>query len=59
MTLEEIKEYQDMAGKGYITLFGYTSCSLTQNLAMKFMWDNQDSGHHKVLFQIIWDSKFH
>ena len=21
---------------------------------MKFMWDNQDSGHHKVLFHIQW-----
>ncbi len=22
---------------------------------MKFMWDNQDSGHHKVLFKIQWN----
>lgn len=23
---------------------------------MKFMWDNQDSGHHKVLFHVKWKS---
>ncbi len=45
MTNDEIKEYQDNIGKGYITLHGYTSCSLTKNLGLSFMWENQDSGH--------------
>ena len=53
MTLEEIKEYQDNKDQ-LIRLFGYTSCSLTKDLAMKFMWENKDSGHHMVLFKIIW-----
>lgn len=22
---------------------------------MKFMWDNQETGHHKVLFHVQWD----
>ena len=55
MTLDEIKDYQDNVGK-YINLFGYTSCSLKKDAAMKFMWQNQDSGHHKVLFHIVWNS---
>lgn len=55
MTLEEIKEYQDNKGK-VIYLFGYTSCSLKKDEALKFAWKNQDSGHHKVLFHIIWNS---
>ena len=54
MTLDEIKDYQDNLGK-WINLFGYTSCSLKKDAAMKFMWQNQDSGHHKVLFHILWD----
>ena len=64
MTLDEIKDYKDNVydpkkdykddeNDGEINLFGYTSCSLKKDAAMKFMWENQDSGHHKVLFHII------
>ena len=38
-----------------ITLYGYTSCSLKKEEAIKFMWENKDTGHHKVLFHIQWD----
>ena len=63
MTLEEIKEFQDEADlvdsdgdpEGKIQLFGYTSCSLSKDEALKFMWENEDSGHHKVLFHIRWN----
>ena len=65
MTLKEIKDFQDNAGKMeedsdgeedpvYISLFGYTSCSLSENKALSFAWENEQSGHHKVLFHIIW-----
>lgn len=27
-------------------------------MAENFMWENQDSGHHKVLFNIKWFSGF-
>ena len=57
MTLAEIKEYKDNIGKR-INLFGYTSCSLDKNAAEKFAWENTDSGHHKVLFNIKWESDF-
>ena len=63
MTLDEIKDYKDNIydpekdykddeNDGEINLFGYTSCSLKKDAAMKFMWENQDSGHQKVLFHI-------
>jgi hypothetical protein len=54
MTLAEIKDYKDNTGK-WITLFGYTSCSLKKNTAMSFMWENASSGHQKVLFHINWN----
>jgi len=54
MTLEEIEEFEDAKGK-VVQLFGYTSTSLDQNLALSFAWDDQRSGHQKVLFQINWD----
>ena len=62
MTLEEIKEFQDCAGKpnrdgGGIQLFGYTSCSISKDEALKFAWQNEDSGHYKVLFHIEWIDK--
>jgi len=39
-----------------IQLFGYTSTSPDKNMALKFAWQNKDSGHHKVLFHIKWKS---
>jgi hypothetical protein len=57
MTEGDIKEYTDEAGTGkYIRLFGYTSTSVNQNVALGFAWQNKDSGHTKVLFHIKWDS---
>ena len=53
MTLAEIKDYVDNIGK-MITLYGYTSCSLTESNALSFAWENIDSGHSKVLFHIEW-----
>jgi len=38
-----------------IQLFGYTSTTLDKNAALKFAWQNKDSGHHKVLFHIKWN----
>ena len=53
MTAAEIKEYQVMVGKDdYISLFGYTSCSLNKMTALSFAWSNQKTGHSKVLFNI-------
>ena len=54
MTLAEIKEYKDATG-GDIRLFGYTSTSLSKNSAEGFAWENQDTGHQKVLFHIKWN----
>ena len=58
MTLEEIEEYKQYVGKrgskGTIQLFGYTSCSLKENTALSFAWQNEETGHHKVLFHIVW-----
>ena len=54
MTLAEIKDYTNNIGK-WITLFGYTSCSLTENTALDYAWENTTSGHHKVLFHINWN----
>ena len=46
-----------MLAKGKdIQLFGYTSTSVDKNLALTFAWQNQHSGHHKVLFHIKWKS---
>ena len=39
-------------------MFGYTSTSLKKNEAEKFAWENEESGHHKVLFNIKWGTKF-
>ena len=45
-----------MLAKGErIQLFGYTSTSPDKNTALKFAWQNQHSGHHKVLFHIKWN----
>ena len=44
-----------LAKGGPIQLFGYTSTSLDKNLALTFAWQNQHSGHHKVLFHIKWN----
>ena len=61
MTLDEIKEYIDMIGKdrygfGPIQLFGFTSTLIDKNNATKFIWENKESGHHKVLFHIKWEN---
>lgn len=60
MTLEEIDEYKQCVGKGErggIQLFGYTSCSLKKDEALKFAWENQHTGHQKVLFHIKWTDR--
>ena len=57
MTLGEIKQYRDRIGRD-IQLFGYTSTSLDQNQALNFAWENETSGHNKVLFKIEWDKDF-
>lgn len=57
MTAAEIKQYKDATG-GYIRLFGYTSTSLSKNTAEGYAWENQDTGHHKVLFHIKWSIGF-
>ena len=54
-TEEETNKYVLAKGKG-IQLFGYTSTSPDKNVALKFAWQNQHSGHHKVLFHIKWKS---
>jgi len=67
MTLAEIKEYKDVIDAvdsdgeedNFIHLFGYTSCSLDRNAAEKFAWDNANSGHHKVLFNIKWNYSYY
>ena len=40
-----------------IQLFGYTTCSLKMDEALSFAWENLNSGHHKVLFEIQWNKK--
>ena len=55
MTAAEIKEYQET---NYITLHGYTSCSLAKNVALSFAWENPKSGHQKVLFHIQWKNNW-
>ena len=59
MTPQEIKDYQNNIGKGWIRLFGYTSTSLTQSNAESFMWEDEDTGHQKVLFHFLWDLEFY
>ena len=36
----------------FISLHGYTSCSLDKSVAMSFAWENQETGHSKVLIRI-------
>ena len=62
MTLQEIQEYKDAMTKkdedgdvGWIRLHGYTSTSLKKDAALNFAWENKNSGHEKVLFNIQWD----
>lgn len=52
-----IGKEDEYGGYGYasIRLFGFTSTSLDQNVAMKFAWENTNTGHKKVLFHIKWD----
>ena len=60
MTEAEIYEFLQMVGleddDGLIMLHGYTSCSLSKNIAMSFAWENSNSGHKKVLFHFKWKS---
>ena len=51
MTSDEIKQYKDSIGKS-ITLYGYSSTSIDESLALSFAWENTHSGHQKVLFHI-------
>jgi len=57
-TEEETNKYVLAKGKK-ISLFGYTSTSLQKKLALRYAWQNQYSGHHKVLFHIKWDCASH
>ena len=54
-TEEETNKYVLAKGKK-ISLFGYTSTSLQKKIALRYAWQNQYSGHHKVLFHIKWNS---
>ena len=56
MTQEDIQQYKDAVGKDWITLFGYTSTTVSENVALGFAWENEHSGHTKVLFHIKWDN---
>ena len=58
MTDDEIKEFKSHVGKNRIQLFGYTSTSTSQQQAKTFAWQNDTTGHSKVLFQIEWDDKY-
>jgi len=49
MLLEEIQVYIDSIGKP-ISLFGFTSTSMKEDLALSFAWENATSKHQKVLF---------
>ena len=57
MTDDEIKEFQSHVGADRIQLFGYTSTSTSYNQAMSFAWQDDTTGHKKVLFQIHWDDE--
>ena len=35
-------------------LHGYTSTSLSQDIALSFAWENNKTGHSKVLLHIKW-----
>ena len=54
MTAAEIKQYKDAIDNNYIRLFGYTSTSLSKNSALGFAWEDQHTGHSKVLFNVKW-----
>ena len=53
LTAAEIKEYSDNIGNK-VSFFGFTSFSLSESVALNFAWENKDSGHSKVLFQLVW-----
>ena len=57
MTNEEINEFKSHLGKKEIQLWGYTSTSTSRNQAMTFAWENETTGHQKVLFKILWHRK--
>ena len=56
MTDDEIKEFASHVGKDSIQLFGYTSTSSSQQQAKTFAWQNETTGHSKVLFRIEWNN---
>ena len=65
MTDDEIKEFQSYVGAKRedgrykrIQLFGYTSTSTSLQQAKTFAWQNDTTGHSKVLFQIEWNHKY-
>ena len=47
-----------VGGKRSIRLFGFSSCSLEENIALSFAWDNKDQGKKKVLFKIKWKCEY-
>ena len=63
ITQDQINEYTQMVGKTslifedghFITLHGFTSCSLDKSLASTFAWENKSTGHSKVIFHIKFD----
>ena len=67
MTRDQINEYTKMVGKTstrpedghYIRLHGFSSCSLTESLALSFAWEDKATGHSKVLFHIKFNLNAH
>ena len=57
MTPDEIEEYITAINKD-VYLFGYTSTSLNEGLALGFAWENSETKHQKVMFHIVWSSQW-
>ena len=52
--LSVVQNIYDEDENNFIQLFGYTSCSIAKDAAMTFIWENENTGHQKVLFHIRW-----
>ena len=57
MTTEEVQEFIDNYCQK-IRLFGFTSTSQVESVAKNFAWDNTESGHHKVVFEIHYEDNW-
>ena len=58
MTENEIGEFRTFLRSRFISLFGYTSTTTDRDVAMGFAWENEVSGHRKVLFEIKWMNQY-